>query len=236
MPSKYTSVEVTFVRHGQTDYNLKKIFSQGQANIPLNENGLNQAVLAGKSLSQNHFDTTYSSDLIRAFKTAEILVQENQVVQKPVNIKSEVILREMGHGIYEQKPKSVLREAAKRAGFSEEERRNFRPPGGENQDDVEQRAKEFLAKLIQDISKDSEKQNSILVVSHGIFLLKLFKMLLEKDVGKKETREGRKADLSNGMKIPNTGISKFKMTIDLENMDLISTKCFLFLSDEHLNK
>ena len=233
MLSKCKSFAVTFVRHGQTDYNLKKI-TLGQANFPLNKIGLNQAFLAGKSLSRNHFDTTYSSDLMRAFQTAEIIVQENQATPKPVNIKSEVILRERGSGIYEHQPKSVLIEAAKMAGFSS--RKYFKPPGGENQDDIEQRARKFLAILISDVSKNSEEQNSILVVSHGVFLQEVFKILLEKDVGEKETRERRKSDLSNGVKLPNTGISKFEMTIDLENMDLTSTKCFHFLSDVHLNK
>ena len=98
MLSKCNSVTVTFVRHGQTDYNLKKI-TLGQANVPLNKIGLNQAFLAGKSLSRNHFDTTYSSDLMRNFQTAEILLQENQAIPKPVNIKYEVILRERGSAI-----------------------------------------------------------------------------------------------------------------------------------------
>ena len=136
-------------------------------------------------------------------------------------------------GIYEHQAKSVILETAKMAGFSS--RKYFKPPGGENQDDVEERAWKFLAKLIRDVSKNSEEQNSILVVSHGVFLREVFKILFEKDAGEKETRERRKTDLSNGIKVPNTGISKFELTIDLENMDLISTKCFLYLSDVHLN-
>ena len=127
------SIQVTFVRHGQTDYNLKHI-SQGQTDVPLNEKGLNQAILAGKSLSQIHFDIIYSSDLSRAYKTAETIEQENKVIQTTCNIVPEILLREMSHGIYENKPNSAGKEAAEAAGFSHTDRRKFRPPGGENQD------------------------------------------------------------------------------------------------------
>ena len=133
------SMQITFVRHGQTDYNLQHM-SQGQSNIPLNEKGLHQAALAGKSLSQNYFDIVYSSDLSRAYKTAETIVQENKVLKNPVEIVPEILLREMSHGIYENKPNSAGKEAAEAAGFSKSDRRKFRPPGGENQDDVGKRA------------------------------------------------------------------------------------------------
>lgn len=61
-----------FIRHGQTDWNLKGMW-QGSIDIPLNETGHTQAhnaipILSGKSISR-----IVSSPLIRAYKTAEII-------------------------------------------------------------------------------------------------------------------------------------------------------------------
>ena len=140
----------------------------------------------------------------------------------------------MSHGIYENKPTSAGKEAAEAAGFSQTDRRQFRPPGGENQDDVEKRAREFLSKLIKNESMNKKEGNNILVVSHGIILREVFKILFEKDIGEKQILEERKAILLKGCG-PNTGISKFNLTVAPENSEIISTKCLLFLSDDHLD-
>ena len=232
MSSAFISILVTFVRHGQTDYNLRQ-FTQGQSNVPLNEKGIEQAHLAGKFLSQNEFDVIYSSDLSRAYKTAETILIENKKNKMLMKIVPDILLRETSHGIYEHKPSSALQEAAKAAGFSEINRRRFRPPEGENQDDVEVRAREFLSKMIH--SEGLKKNtNNILVVSHGLILREIFKVLFEKDIGEGKILEDRKNILLAGTG-PNTGISKFKLEIDSINGDLISTKCLLFYSDDHLN-
>ena len=45
---------LTIVRHGQTDYNKKKI-TQGQLDIPLDEIGIQQAISAGVKLKDESF-------------------------------------------------------------------------------------------------------------------------------------------------------------------------------------
>jgi len=234
MSSTFITILVTFVRHGQTDYNLKE-FTQGQSNVPLNEKGIEQAILAGKSLSKNNFDLIYSSDLSRAYKTAEIIVEKNEVLKEALEIVPDILLRETSHGIYEHKPSSALKEAAEAAGFSEIDRRRFRPPEGENQDDVELRAREFVSKLINRAGCEQGKgANNILVVSHGLILREIFKILFEKDSGDMVSREDRKAVLLAGTG-PNTGISKFKLTIETIGCHLIGTDCLSFYSDDHLD-
>ena len=66
--------EFLFIRHGQTDENKKKHI-QGRRDIPLNDCGISQALMCGKYLKDNNysFDMIYSSPLIRAYKTAEII-------------------------------------------------------------------------------------------------------------------------------------------------------------------
>jgi probable phosphoglycerate mutase len=228
--SSFLTILVTFVRHGQTEYNVKHL-AQGQYDVPLNEKGINQSILAGKALSKDVFDFIYSSDLSRAYETATKIVEESCFQRVPIT--QEILLRETSHGIFENGPGTKLKEAAIAAGFSEEDRRKFRPPGGENQDDVALRASTFLFKVIEEQCLNPNGVNSIVVVSHGLFLRELFKILLKKETSGKETIESWENILVSGTG-PNTGISKFTLKVNRDNCDLISTKCSLFLSNDHL--
>ena len=67
-------MNIYITRHGQTDWNLAKKL-QGRSDIPLNENGIQQArrTFLGLKKSGIAFDRVYSSPLLRAVKTAEII-------------------------------------------------------------------------------------------------------------------------------------------------------------------
>ena len=227
------TIFITLVRHGQTEYNLKH-FTQGQSNIPLNDEGKNQAVLAGKAIKNENFDVIYSSDLLRAFETTEKIIEQSDVLKSSYQIRSETLLRETSHGVFENRPSEDLKNAAKAAGFVDPGLRKFRPQNGENQDDVSTRAQTFLAKLLKEQCKKQKPKTDILVVSHGLFLRELLRILLEKENSEQEKVEGWKAILLSGTG-PNTGISKFNLDIDT-NCDIISATCLSFLSDDHLNK
>ena len=231
--SSILTILITLVRHGKTQYNVEHII-QGQFDAPLNEEGKYQAVLAGKSLKNNHFDVIYSSDLSRAFDTAKTIVEENDVIRQPHVIMPEVLLRETCHGVFENRPSPELNVAAKAAGFVEPNLRKFRPEGGENQDDVSLRAKQFLAKILEEkCTKQKEEGNRILVVSHGLFIREFLRILLEKETSEGSSVEKWKNILISGTG-PNTGISKFYLKVST-TCDIISTKCLLFLSDDHLS-
>ena len=60
------------VRHGVTDWNRQGRF-QGLTDIPLNDEGIQQAQAAARRLRDVRFDYVISSPLIRAVKTAEII-------------------------------------------------------------------------------------------------------------------------------------------------------------------
>lgn len=70
-------MKIYLVRHGQTDWNIKKQV-QGITDIALNETGIRQAeALRQQIISQGiKFDICYASPLQRAKKTAEILVSD----------------------------------------------------------------------------------------------------------------------------------------------------------------
>ncbi|MDA1209291.1 MAG: class I tRNA ligase family protein [bacterium] len=70
------SVEVTMVRHGETDWNVQEKIQGSTKDVPLNDNGRKQVAEAAAALKGQHFDLIVSSDLDRCVQTAEILSKE----------------------------------------------------------------------------------------------------------------------------------------------------------------
>ena len=66
------------LRHGKTDWNAAHKL-QGKTDIPLNEEGINMAHDAAKECRDIHFDVCYSSPLIRAKQTAEIVLEGRDI-------------------------------------------------------------------------------------------------------------------------------------------------------------
>ncbi|PFG31394.1 histidine phosphatase family protein [Paramicrobacterium agarici] len=66
--------QITFVRHGQTDWNLQRRI-QGLTDIPLNDTGRAQARRTGEQLALDSWDAIVSSPLSRARETAEIIAR-----------------------------------------------------------------------------------------------------------------------------------------------------------------
>lgn len=63
---------IYIIRHGQTELNNKQVL-QGRSNYPLNEKGIAQAREAAERLRFVTFSRVFSSPLIRAVQTAEII-------------------------------------------------------------------------------------------------------------------------------------------------------------------
>ena len=63
-------MKICIVRHGQTDWNLQRLW-QGLTDNPLNETGLEQAAAVGRALSGMEWDLALCSTLTRARQTAE---------------------------------------------------------------------------------------------------------------------------------------------------------------------
>ena len=77
MATRSKTLLLTIVRHGQTNANKERLM-QGWADIPLNEIGIKQAQAAGKALKEIEFHHAMSSDLQRAFKSCQLILEENQ--------------------------------------------------------------------------------------------------------------------------------------------------------------
>jgi len=92
---KNTYCTIYLVRHGETDWNVKKLI-QGQKDIPLNEKGRKQAEKLSGKLKKVKFDAIYSSDLKRATETAKIIADKRKL-----NIIKSMAIRERYFGKYE---------------------------------------------------------------------------------------------------------------------------------------
>lgn len=85
------------VRHGETDWNVKGLV-QGHSDISLNEKGRWQAKELAKKLASVKFAAGFSSDLVRAKETAEIIA-----IKHKINIITLKALRERAFGRLEGK-------------------------------------------------------------------------------------------------------------------------------------
>ncbi len=65
-------MKIYLVRHGETDWNTKLLY-QGHTDIGLNSLGISQAKYIAKELKDKKIQAIISSDLRRAYKTAEII-------------------------------------------------------------------------------------------------------------------------------------------------------------------
>lgn len=90
------------VRHGQTDWNKERKI-QGQLDIPLNETGEQQAKDLAKALKKIKMDLAFSSDLLRAKRTAEIIALEHKLA-----IQTTKLLRERNFGNLQGGPSSAF--------------------------------------------------------------------------------------------------------------------------------
>jgi probable phosphoglycerate mutase len=86
---------ICLVRHGETEWNAERRI-QGQIDIGLNETGVRQARAAGIWLKGAGIVALYSSDLKRAWTTAEAIGEALGLVPQPVPE-----MRERRYGVFE---------------------------------------------------------------------------------------------------------------------------------------
>jgi len=84
------------IRHGETPWNVDTRI-QGQLDIGLNDMGKWQALRVGQALREEDISAIYSSDLARAFETAQAIAQSNALAAK-LNVTPHTDLRERHFG------------------------------------------------------------------------------------------------------------------------------------------
>ncbi|KAK3580673.1 hypothetical protein CHS0354_017951 [Potamilus streckersoni] len=145
---------LTVVRHGETSYNRKAII-QGQTDIPLSSIGVEQARLAGHHLQNERFTHVFSSDLLRASQTAQVIMEGNKVSN--CSIKYDKRLRERKFGSAEGKSSKDLVAAAKKA---RKKLVDYTPFGAETIEQVRERVESFFSDLIKLFLSSSEMEDT----------------------------------------------------------------------------
>lgn len=154
-------MKIYFVRHGQTEWNrLKKL--QGQANLPLNEQGIADAKRAAEILKEISFDAIYCSPLIRAVETAKII---GRFQAAPVTVDDALI--EIAYGKYEGYDLIAAEQDP-----SCEIYRYFHEPQNFQADKDGETLAEFKArcKSYLDNARKKDAGKCVLAVCHGTFI------------------------------------------------------------------
>ena len=153
---------LVLVRHGESTTNLANVFT-GWLDVPLSPTGEAEAYTVAEKLRGYHFDTAYSSDLIRAERTLDIIVARPAWATIPVHHVGP--LRERMYGDLQGLNKA---ETALKYGQAQVDiwRRSYAvpPPGGESLQQTQARVVTFFE---AEIAPKLCAGQDILVVSHG---------------------------------------------------------------------
>lgn len=149
--------ELAVVRHGQTEYNRRGLY-QGHADSPLTAAGEVQArLLAPRLGSLDCTATIYCSDLGRARRTADMLVDGHH------RIREDPALRERCYGVFEGLSRAQIDErypdARTASGAANPD---YTPPGGETPSEFEAR----VIRAFDRIASDHAGERAM-VVTHG---------------------------------------------------------------------
>lgn len=144
-------INIIIVRHGKTDWNEKQLM-QGKTDIPLNNDGINDAKVLASIIKDKKIDLCFCSPLIRAQQTAKILMDESKII-----IDDSLVERDFG----ELEGKKIVFDHIEEYW---DYKLNYKGQGIESIQDCLKRAKRFLDKI------KTYNNKTILIVSHGAFI------------------------------------------------------------------
>ena len=154
---------LVLIRHGQSVWNATNRFT-GWTDVELSEKGEIEAATAGEQLADVRFDVVHTSALIRAQRTAEIVMSKNRVSGE-IPTKLDERLNERHYGDLQGLNKA---ETAEIHGAEQVRiwRRSFDvpPPGGES---LEMTAERTIPYFVEEIMPDLDSGMNVLVAAHG---------------------------------------------------------------------
>lgn len=149
-------MKIYLVRHGETDWNQAGLL-QGQTDIALNAQGLEQAREAAERLKEVPFEIAFCSPLIRAKRTAETIIGDRKIT-----ITTDERLRELNFGPWEGVDIRTIKDAASQP-FTNPG--SYIPPeGAESFAQLYKRSGEFVDQVLLPLEGTYE---TVLVVAHG---------------------------------------------------------------------
>lgn len=148
------------IRHGETDWNVQGRW-QGQADVPLNQRGRQQAINIAQTLRYIDIHAIYSSDLQRAWHTARELAR---VKELPIQLDTR--LREIHQGEWQG---LLIDEIISKYAQEFRQRRDnplqVAPPGGETTLHVQERVLSVLNNILM-----KHPDETVAIVSHGFVI------------------------------------------------------------------
>ena len=157
MREKEAGTRIIYVRHGQTDFPIDRIYCDGEEDPSLNAEGLAQAGQAAEFLAGFQVGKVYASPCARTLETAEIVAGRHGLSINPVE---SLLERQFGswdglyfHEIEKRYPVEYASWKRDQAGFV--------PEGGESVYDLRDR----LQPALKDIVADNHGQ-LVVVVAH----------------------------------------------------------------------
>ncbi|BBF43333.1 alpha-ribazole-5'-phosphate phosphatase [Lachnospiraceae bacterium KM106-2] len=178
------------IRHGRQNSTLCNV------NVPLSEEGKQQASLVGRRLSNYQIDAIVSSDLIRAKETASIIQEELENANLRVKLEyfMDSDLREIDYGQLEGIENDEVKVKYNEYFAAQDKmREDLIIPGGECGEEVYRRAMKAVHRIIE-MDKDN-----VVIVTHGGTIRSLVSGL----VGMKQAKR-----FLLGKTLENTGITQ----------------------------
>jgi len=160
--------QLLIVRHGETLWNIQKRI-QGQQDSELTETGIAQAHALVERFREDSFSALYSSDLGRAYRTAEIVAAETGHMIHP-----DPRLRERHFGIFH----GLTWEEAERV--YPEERAAYLTDGPDYVIPEGESARECMHRSVAGLEEIARRHpgETVLIVTHGGVLSGLFRYTL----------------------------------------------------------
>lgn len=156
-------------RHGQTDYNVARRV-MGQLDIPLNETGRAQAIELADKISEEPIQAVYTSPLLRAKQTAQILADK---IGAPIILDERLMERNNGklqghivHGT--DNPDEYQTDYNQLELFlpaSQLNDNNWKPDGGESRTECWSRAQKAVTEIVK-----NAPYNSIAISTHSVVM------------------------------------------------------------------
>ena len=161
-----------FVRHGESEGNKSGRFN-GNANFPLSDKGRAQAQKTAEYLDEFKIDKIYTSDLLRAKETAQIIAERQNI-----DITEDKLLREINGGDFEGELYDELH-----IKFPEEFHKwmndlgNCQCPNGES---IRGLLERFNNKVIEIV--ENNKNKTVLIATHAMPIRVITTVWSKKDI------------------------------------------------------
>ncbi|KAK0243969.1 phosphoglycerate mutase-like protein, partial [Armillaria nabsnona] len=177
------------IRHGESTDNLHSVWA-GWKDAPLSNHGMKQAKALGDFFSDTEFAAIHTSDLKRAYLTAQAIL-DCQDSKEKLHLLTSPLLREQHFGVAEGKPYSKSRpdvvssDLYAQGIYPSPLNRDESFPEGESRSDLRRRAEQAVDEILLPYVWQSAREGNagvrVALISHGLFIKELIAALVARD-------------------------------------------------------